>query len=413
MNKTRQIIAIRLATILSSNYNYDLVQVEAVTGNILLTQANHPQYPYILILSNSIHDNLDRSEEMIHSISRFNRNNSNLKVLTFSFEDQNQIETYRDIVHLSQNNTFSDSSLQYFPKIDQLGWLITDVQLDLQRAVNSMNQASLRVKKAKEKHKFFSGSKGTITIILINIVMYILGIMISMIAQQPTTYMIALGGIYVPFIQGAYEIFRFILAGFVHASFAHLMFNLFSLYNLSLILEKVYGTKKFIFVLLMSIIGGNLFVYIGETQAVLSVGLSTGVYGLLGLTVVYLFETKLIRSPMLRNQLIWTLVINLMITLLPNISWLGHLGGFITGLSLGVVLSKKFSWATLRKNTLYASLIALVLAGYLAINRPKPTEFYLGSDMDVISVWRKVGFNWYADYLEESLSKYYFLGEQL
>ena len=191
------------------------------------------------------------------------------------------------------------------------------------------------------------------------------------------------------------------------------MFNLFSLYNLSLILEKVYGTKKFIFVLLMSIIGGNLFVYIGETQAVLSVGLSTGVYGLLGLTVVYLFETKLIRSPMLRNQLIWTLVINLMITLLPNISWLGHLGGFITGLSLGVVLSKKFSWATLRKNTLYASLIALVLAGYLAINRPKPTEFYLGSDMDVISVWRKVGFNWYADYLEESLSKYYFLGEQL
>jgi|LSQX01.1.fsa_nt_gb membrane associated rhomboid family serine protease len=409
MNKTHQIIAIRLAALFSENYNFDLVQIEAQTGNILLTQPKHPRYPFIKIILNSVNDTQDNASEMVRSINNLNRIKRDLNLLTFSFVDETQERPDHQIINLSQENIFSQEVLNHFPSIKNLSWLINDVQQDLQQAVNRINQAALKNRKTRQRQRLFTGSKGALIVIAINILMYLLGMFITSIAEEPTTYMIALGGIYVPFIQGAYEILRFIMAGFVHASPTHLLFNMLSLYNISVLLEKVYGTKRFIMVLLVSVIGGNLFVYIADTQAALSVGLSTGIYGLLGLLIVYLFESQLIKAPMLRNQLIWIIGINLMINFLPNISWLGHLGGFVTGVFAGIIISRKPTWQTFKKNVIIASIIATLFSGYLAINRPRPQNYYVLSDLDVISVWRKLGVNFYADYLEERLSYYYLI----
>lgn len=409
MDKTHQILSLRLAAILSEHYQYDIVQVEANTGNILMTQPKHDHYPFIKIILNSVDNQPDNASEMVESINNLSRTKRDLKLLTFSFVDETQDRLAHHIVNINQTNSFSQESLANFPKIKELSWEVSNVQDDLNNAVNTINKASFKNRRTKQRNRLFSDSKGAISIIIIATLMYLLGILITTIAKEPTTYMIALGGIYVPFIQGAYEIYRFVLAGFVHASPTHLIFNMLSLYNISILLERVYGTKKFLLVLFLSIIGGNLFVYIADTQAVLSVGMSTGIYGLLGLMIVYLVESQLIKSAMLRGQLLWILGINFMINFLPNISWLGHLGGFVTGIFCGIILSKKATWVGLRKNALVASVLAIVLSGYLALQRPKPQQYFIGSDMDVINVWRKLGVNFYADYLEERLNNYYFI----
>lgn len=411
MDKNHQIISLRLANLFVEHYGYELVQIESTTGNIFLSSPKHSKYPFIKIFLDSVFNYPDTANDMVTSVNNMNRVKRDLELLSFSFVDETQLKTNHQIVGLTIENDFPTQVLQHFPKLKNLNWQINDSTNELKDVVAQINRSSMKNRQTKQRQRLMSGSKGTFVIIAINVIMYLLGIFISRFASEPTTYMIALGGLYVPMIQGAYEVLRFIFAGFVHASVTHLLFNMLSLYNLSILLEKAYGTKKFVLVLLASIIGGNLFVYIADTTAALSVGLSTGIYGLLGLLIVYLIESKLIRAPMLRNQLLWILGINLMINFLPNISWLGHLGGFVTGVFAGIIISKKYEWLSLRKNMIVASVLAVIISGYLAVARPKPQKIYYGSDLDVISVWRKLGMNFYADYIENRLNNYYFIEE--
>lgn len=410
MNKENQIISIRLAHLLASNYGYEVIRLDPTTHDISMVNMDHSHYPTIHIRLSPIDLAKDKSAMMVESINQMNRDDQKLQLLSLSFVDENKDYETHHITHLDSQNQFDTQVLNVFPKLSELNWIINNPDQDLKQAVDKLNQSTVTQRNKKVKRQSFTQSKGAITIIVICVLVHILGMFISSMTPSETTYMIFLGGLYVPFIQGAYEVTRFITAGFVHASLSHLFVNMMSLYNISILLEKVYGTKKFITVLLLSIIGGNLFVYIGDTQAVISVGMSTGIYGLLGLFFVYLFETGLIKSPLFQRQLMIIVGLNLIINFLPNISWLGHLGGFVTGVIIAVLYSKKPTWQHIKKHTLIASLIFTLALGYLVINRQKPTNIFLGSDNEVIEVARKLNLDFYGDYLQDRLSKYYFEG---
>ena len=66
-------------------------------------------------------------------------------------------------------------------------------------------------------------------------------------------------------------------------------------------------------------------------------------FGLFGLSLIYLLRTK-----QSLNGMLILLAINAVISLQSGISWQGHLGGFITGLVLGVA----FGYAPKDKRTL-------------------------------------------------------------
>lgn len=411
MDKHQQIIALRLAGIFTRYYGYDVLRIDPTTNNISVANPTHPHYPTINIVQTPLVDADDRSKEMVEALNNLSRKKRDIKLLTFSFERENYENDTHLVVNLNEQNTFNEQLISTFPKLKELSWEVAQPEIEIKKAVDVLNQATLKHRKQRIWKNSITNTKGALVLISISVVMMILGYFISSLAQYETTFMIFLGGLYVPMIQGAYEFHRFLTAGFLHVDLIHLFVNMMAIYNLSVLLEKVYGTKTFVWTTLISILGGNLVVYIADTQAAVSVGMSTGIYGLLGLFVVYLVETGLIKTPLFRRQLLLIVGVNLIINFLPNVSWLGHLGGFITGVIIGILLIKKIEFQAFRKNTVVATLLLVLSLGYLALQRPMPKQLYVLTDHDVMSVARKLNLNGYADYLETKMTEYYFQGE--
>lgn len=407
MNKEHQIVALRLAGLLADFYGYDIMKLDPATGDISLGAPLHPRFPGIDIRLSPLEASQDKSKEMVETINELNREKRDIKLLTLSFVDQTVETDTHLIVNLNQSNQFHPEVLSTFPKLAVLKWEIQNDARDIKKAVDDLNKATLKHQTQRRRKMSVHNSKGALSLIAICILVYLFGLYINSLAQYETTYMIFLGGIYVPFIQAAFEVHRFLTAGFIHADLMHLFMNMLSLYNVSTLLEKVYGTKTFVLTTLASIIGGNLTVYIADQKAAISVGMSTGIYGLLGLFVVYLVDTGLIKTPVFKQNLFTILAINLMINFMPNISWLGHLGGFVTGVIIGILLIKKPDFQSFKKNMMIASLILVLAMSYLAINRKKPQQFYFLSDQDTIQVARRLKLDFYADYLQDRLFQYY------
>lgn len=134
------------------------------------------------------------------------------------------------------------------------------------------------------------------------------------------------------------EYWRLITAGFLHIQIWHFLMNMLSMYNLGG-LERMFGPGLFAVILLASVIGGNaLALFLEGTDTTVTLGLSGGLYGLLAAYMVLLFKLGLLGDPSIRFSLLRTLGINLLINLMPNVSRMGHAGGFLTGFAIAMFM---------------------------------------------------------------------------
>ena len=133
------------------------------------------------------------------------------------------------------------------------------------------------------------------------------------------------------------QYWRLFAAGFLHLRLWHLLMNMYSLYNMG-VLERRFGAPLFALILFGSVIGGNLLsVYMGDERT-MSLGLSGGLYGLCAAYMVLLFKLGLLHNEAVLFSLLRTAVVNLAINLMPNVSRLGHAGGFITGFVIAMLM---------------------------------------------------------------------------
>ncbi len=131
------------------------------------------------------------------------------------------------------------------------------------------------------------------------------------------------------------QFYRLVTAGFLHLSPVHILMNMIALYNLGSFLEPLLGSIRFVIVLVLSIIGGNLLVtYQGNPQT-RTVGISGGLYGLMMVYFVLLFRLGLLQNPSVYSSVIRTIVLNVMISFTPGVSLQGHAGGACVGIVLG------------------------------------------------------------------------------
>lgn len=409
MEQHYKVVMLRIAEALLSQYKYSINYINQENTEILLSNFNNDTYPLIRLAISDQQPSqhvLEISQRALMAQKTILREEK-LQRLDIIVNDQNFVSsTYR--FYINERNTNDSLLLGAFPKLATVNYKVDDVMSEYYEIARKISKISATVKR---NNTIINHMKGSWIFIGISIAMYLVSLYIITLSKYPTTYMIFLGGIYVPFIQGAFEVWRFLTAGFVHVSFTHLAFNALAMFNLGQILEKVYGTKQFVLTVLLSIISGNIFVYIAESEAAVSVGLSTGLYGLMGLMMVYLFETQLIKVPAFRNQVLLIFGINFMINFMPNVSWLGHLGGFVAGVLCGFMFSKKSSWQNIKNNAIISIAMFAVMLGYLSVTRVKTKNFYILSDQDSIEVARKLKLNGYADYLEQKMTEFY-LGEK-
>ena len=148
------------------------------------------------------------------------------------------------------------------------------------------------------------------------------------------------------------EWWRLLTSMFVHVGIIHLATNMWCLWNLGLLGEPLLGPVGMFAAYLLTGFGGALLSTalhpgFGQDGGVVSAGASGAVFGLAGVLIV-LLKSKLLPLPpfevaRLRRSVIWFAVLNFV---LGAGTWVAHsalridnsahLGGFLTGLALGL-----------------------------------------------------------------------------
>ncbi|MBL8865526.1 MAG: rhomboid family intramembrane serine protease [Gemmataceae bacterium] len=138
------------------------------------------------------------------------------------------------------------------------------------------------------------------------------------------------------------EYWRMITAVFLHGSPDHLIGNLVVLFILGMACEHAYGSLRYVPLYLLAGLGGSALSLVnGHT----SVGASGAIFGLAGALVA--FFTKYRREYLLRDLrvgsvlLVWAIYQVALGFMNPMIDNLAHIGGFVSGLLIGVVLRKR------------------------------------------------------------------------
>lgn len=136
--------------------------------------------------------------------------------------------------------------------------------------------------------------------------------------------------------------YRFIIPMFLHVGLIHLLFNLFVQITLGGDMERAIGVVRFAIVYFVSgifgfIFGGNL-----GSNGQPTVGASGCLFGIFALTLLnILYNWADLESP--RKDLAFLLidiVVSFVLGLLPFIDNFAHIGGFISGIALGIVFMR-------------------------------------------------------------------------
>ena len=169
------------------------------------------------------------------------------------------------------------------------------------------------------------------------------------------------------FTIGDGEYYRLLTAGFLHAGFFHLLFNMLSLYILGSMLEPAVGRLRFALIYFVSLLAGSFGALLLEPNAP-TVGASGAIFGLMAAAAVVLRNRGI--GIMESGLGIW-IGLNLLITFtVPNISIGGHVGGLIGGAVCALVLFDLRDRVRLPDAVpaaLCAGLGALAIAGSIAV----------------------------------------------
>jgi membrane associated rhomboid family serine protease len=141
------------------------------------------------------------------------------------------------------------------------------------------------------------------------------------------------GGTLMPGVaDGAY--WQLLTSMFTHVSPLHLAFNMLALWVLGPQLELVVGRVRFLALYFLAGLAGGALVMWAGPQFSGTHGASGAVYGLMAALLVVALKV----GGDARGLLLWVGINALLTFTIPNISWQGHLGGFLGGLLVGAIL---------------------------------------------------------------------------
>ena len=133
--------------------------------------------------------------------------------------------------------------------------------------------------------------------------------------------------------------YRIITCAFLHGSPTHLLMNMMSLYNIGTFVENRLGDRKYLTVIAASILTSGLAVVMLSPTGTITIGFSGVIFGLFGAFVAIMIRTGAIHNEAVMSTVLRMLVPNIIISLMPGVSWQGHLGGLIGGLLAGLLVA--------------------------------------------------------------------------
>jgi membrane associated rhomboid family serine protease len=165
------------------------------------------------------------------------------------------------------------------------------------------------------------------------------------------------------------EVWRIVSAGFLHGDPIHLAFNMYMLYLVGPMVERVLGVWDTLLVYAGGLLGGSMAVLMFNYGSP-TLGASGAVLGMAG-ALAALYRANGI--PLRQSSLGGIFLINLALPLLgTGISFWGHLGGIVGGAVLGWILSRKgpspaaTAGLGVARGMAVAALVVMLVAGIWA-----------------------------------------------
>jgi membrane associated rhomboid family serine protease len=164
------------------------------------------------------------------------------------------------------------------------------------------------------------------------------------------------------------EYWRLVTANFVHGNLMHIAFNMWCLWSLGRVSERLFGKWQTFLIYLLTGVGGAL-LSLAPSSFHSEVGASGAIFGIAGALLAGLKFGNLSVPAWERKSIISSMVFFVVINFAlgagafgfgGNIDNMAHLGGFVTGLLIGLPLG-----AFARHHKLYQLATILVTAGLL------------------------------------------------
>ncbi|HKW87415.1 MAG TPA: rhomboid family intramembrane serine protease [Candidatus Acidoferrales bacterium] len=159
-------------------------------------------------------------------------------------------------------------------------------------------------------------------------------------------------GASLPFPIDILQPWRLVTACFLHANLMHIFFNMWVLVDIAPAVEELYGSPRFLFLYVVSGIGGYLLSgFVGH----FSIGASGAIVGLIGVLLAITYRRRSTGMQMLREQ-VWRWIIYLAIWgfMFPGVDNMAHLGGGITGFILASIMMDRAPADSTERKRAYA-----------------------------------------------------------
>lgn len=180
------------------------------------------------------------------------------------------------------------------------------------------------------------------------------------------------------------EWWRLGTAMFLHFGVIHLLLNSLSLWDAGQLVERMYGRWRFITIYLIAGLCGNLLSLVVQGNQAVSGGASGAIFGIYAAALVFLWRERAAIAP---NEFRWLFgggsvfaVITIILGhVIPGIDNAAHIGGFITGALMSVVLAQPL---TARPMILQyrAMAVAILMLGCVVLAQHMPKPKYRWSD---------------------------------
>ena len=182
-------------------------------------------------------------------------------------------------------------------------------------------------------------------------------------------------------LTAAGEWWRLGAAAFLHHGIVHLAFNMWVLWDVGRLTERLLGSGPYLFLYLAAGFSGNIASVLWHPQGAVSVGASGAVFGVIGALFGFLVtERRSVPGPVLahlRRSVLFFLVYAVSIGFLyPAIDNAAHLGGLGCGFVLGAILARPLEAPDRPRRLVLrfpaAVLAAAALLGFLGWMVPPP-----------------------------------------
>ena len=131
------------------------------------------------------------------------------------------------------------------------------------------------------------------------------------------------------------EWWRIVTPVFLHGGLLHFVFNSMALVQLGPLVEEEFGTERLAAIYVLCGVAGSAASQVLRGSH--TVGASGALCGLLGLLLVHGFRIGGAYGQRLRSVMMQNVVLMVVMSMLPRIDWMNHLGGFAMGCALGFV----------------------------------------------------------------------------